>query len=274
MAQDIGIASPLYDLCTTLGIQNSVYRLPIDLIPWPVPYPIGVAWPVIKYGVPENEDEDEDAEIERERGYIIVSAGGKAKLWIYGRNNGSPYCLSNVSDAAAVLKMGPRPLFCTPCRGVRVSETSIGVLVPWAKDDVELIATHPLSRLYDAEKDAFLCWNPDTMDKEEVSHEWVEKNVIPMCTTVLVKAWSMSLEKLVKHVGYRRAGGGNSRGLTEAQIREILKADRVYIMAKVVPPRDCDSYDQSVWVSIEVRKLPIASCSHFAILQSGSPILV
>jgi hypothetical protein len=270
MMEDIGIASPLYDLCTTLGIQDSVYRLPIDLIPWPVPYPIGVAWPVIKYGVSGNEDGD--AEIERERGYIIVSAGGKAKLWIYGRNNGMPYGLSNISDAASVLKMGPRPLFCTPCRGVRISETTIGVLVPWAKDDVELIATHPLSRLYDAEKDAFLCWNPDTMDKEEVSHEWVEKNVIPMCTTVLVKAWSMSLEKLVKHVGYRRAGGGSSsRGMTETQLREVLKADRVYIMAKVVPPRDCDSYDQSVWVSIEVGGAVYACCC-LATSQSGSQV--
>lgn len=90
MMEDIGIASPLYDLCMTLGIRD-LYKLPIQLIPWPVPYPIGVAWPVIEYGVDldaENVVEEggrgeEVQEREREKGYIIVSAGGKVLSFVY-----------------------------------------------------------------------------------------------------------------------------------------------------------------------------------------------
>lgn len=79
-AQDIGIASPLYDLCGVLGIR-CVYSLPIDLIPWPVPYPTGVPWPVMQYG-PVEEGRD------RRKGYIVVAPGGKARLWVYGHNRG------------------------------------------------------------------------------------------------------------------------------------------------------------------------------------------
>ena len=43
------------------------------------------------------------------------------------------------------------------------------------------------------------------------------------------------------------------RGVTDAKLKETLESDGVYIMGKVVPPRDCNSYDQSVWVSMEVR---------------------
>lgn len=43
------------------------------------------------------------------------------------------------------------------------------------------------------------------------------------------------------------------RGVTDAKLKETLESDSVYIMGKVVPPRDCNSYDQSVWVSMEVR---------------------
>lgn len=71
MMEDIGIASPLYDLCSTLGI-TAVYSLPIDLVPWPVPYPIGVPWPVITYGPMPQGAEGESA---RDRGYVVVSPG-------------------------------------------------------------------------------------------------------------------------------------------------------------------------------------------------------
>lgn len=64
------------------------------------------------------------------------------------------------------------------------------------------------------------------------------------------------MEKLTRHIGYSAAkAGGRSAGTTDAQAREILKRDSVYVMGKIVPPRDCDSYDQSIWVSIEVRHL-------------------
>lgn len=116
MMEDIGIASPLYDLCNVLGIRH-VYNLPVEMIPWQVPYPIGVPWPVIRYGKIEEQDsnDDGDNEKERDKGFVIVAPGGKTKLCIYGRTNA--ITLGNVGDVSSIHKMGPRPLFCTPCRG-------------------------------------------------------------------------------------------------------------------------------------------------------------
>ena len=237
LMEDIGVASPLYDLCHVLGIP-SIYTLPIQLIPWPMPYPIGVPWPVIRYG---KLDDDE-----RDKGYIVVSAGGKAKLYVYDVE--TPYNLNNVNEAATIHMMGPRPLFCTPCRAVQLSNTLIGVLIPFPSSLVGDTEGHPLCRLYDAKHDSFLCWDAESNEAKEVSHQWVEENVIPMCSDVLVKAWSPCMEKLVKHIGYK----GYSKG-GEKDPRECLKKDRVYVMGKIVPPRDCDVYDQKVWVSMEVR---------------------
>ncbi len=107
LMEDIGVASPLYDLCHVLGIPN-IYNLPIHLIPWPMPYPVGVPWPVIKYGSVENE---------REKGYVVVSAGGRARLHMQGKDT-TMFQLGNVSELATTYRMGPRPLFCTPCRCV------------------------------------------------------------------------------------------------------------------------------------------------------------
>lgn len=277
MMEDIGIASPLYDLCNTLGI-TSVYSLPIDLVPWPVPYPIGVPWPVVSYG-----------SLQEERGYLVVApgmflfyrlifanighntnvcAGGKTRLWVYGQNDGNPYMLLNVCEVASVHKMGPRPLFCTPCRGVRISETVVGVLAPMQllEDNMEDVAAehyhpgmtyeaytkHPLRRLYDAKTDSFLCWNPAENKCVVVQHEWVERSVLPMCSVVLIKAWAPCMERLVKHMTYK---GLEKKG-SEDKIRASLEQDNAYIMAKIVPPRSCTDYDSlCIWVSIEVRHI-------------------
>jgi len=183
LMEDIGVASPLYDLCHVLGIP-CIYNLPIQLIPWPMPYPIGVPWPVIRYGVAENE---------RDRGYIVVSSGGKAKLHMFSGGT-MVYNLNNVCEAATIHKMGPRPLFCTPCRAVRMSETSIGVILPLPvvvsvtttsvteRDENMDESTpmgnvqqhHPLCKLYDSVSDSFLCFDPDIMGTKMVEHQWVE----------------------------------------------------------------------------------------------------
>jgi len=81
--QDIGIASPLYDLANMIGIRDSVYQLPIHLVPWSVPYPIGVPWPVIAYHI----EQDASTPVrDRDCGYVVVAPGGKAQLWVYGKN--------------------------------------------------------------------------------------------------------------------------------------------------------------------------------------------
>lgn len=185
LMEDIGVASPLYDLCSVLGIP-CIYNLPIHLIPWPMPYPIGVPWPVIRYGSTEKE---------RDRGYIVVSSGGKAKLHMFSGGT-LVYNLNNVCEAATIHKMGPRPLFCTPCRAVRMSETSIGVILPLPvvvsmgtvteRDEVDEATTatnttqhHPLCKLYDSVSDSFLCFDPDIMGTRMVEHQWVEVRYVP-----------------------------------------------------------------------------------------------
>ena len=251
MMEDIGVASPLYDLCHVLGI-SCVYNLPIQLIPWPMPYPVGVPWPVIRYGKEEEQGVEEE---ERDRGYIVVSAGGKAKLYVYDVHD--PYSLNNVSEAATIHRMGPRPLFSTPCRAVNISTTSIGVLIPFPDGMVDnisdIMAGHPLCKLYNAKHDSFLCWDDTTNETKEVPHQWVEDNVIPMCSDVLVKTWCPCMEKLVKHIGYKgyKKNGGNA--VCEKELQASLEKDKVYVMGKIVPPRDCDAYDKTVWVSMEVR---------------------
>lgn len=257
-AQDIGFASPLYDLCSVIGVQ-SVYRLPIELVPWPIPYPIGIPWPVQQYGAAGPSDDPE-------RGYIVVAPGGRAKLWIYGRNEGDPYDLASVRDASMPpYRMGPRPLFATPCRGVFMSPTSIGVLSPMPPPgaDGELdedyeedepyhpgisladYHTHPLRKLYNATTDSYLCWDPENNSCIPVKHEWVERNIIPMCTPLLVRAWAPCMSGLLRHISYRGRGSSATK--------EVMERDGVYVQCKVVPPREADSFTNHVWVSIEVR---------------------
>jgi len=175
-------------------------------------------------------------------------------LWILGQNAGNPLVLGNVSEAASIHKMGPRPLFCTPCRGVKISENTIGVLVHIRLEEVEdetdayhpgmtreEYTNHPLRRLYDAKSDSFMCWNPDEKKCVVVKHEWVEKNVIPMCSVVLIKSWADCMKKLVPHM----TCDGLAKGST--------KKDKSYVMAKIAPPRSGSEYEEKIWVSIEVR---------------------
>lgn len=145
MIEDIGVASPLYDLCTFLGIKESVYTLPIHLIHWQMPYPIGVPWPVIQYGSPSaasalgNHHNPKSVFKGRKKGYIVVAPGGKTKMWLLSgeelrdtgvEDSGSadsdqvewygPIDIPNVGEVATKHRMGPRPLFITPCRAVRL----------------------------------------------------------------------------------------------------------------------------------------------------------
>ena len=274
MMEDIGISSPLYDLCFLLGIA-SIYNLPIELVPWPVPYPIGIPWPVVGYGQVRSEED-------RDMGYIVVAPGGKTRLWIYPKEEDDdgglgvqPILLSNVREVASVHKMGPRPLFCTPCRGVKVSPTRIGVLVPFEEveedDDTgvrqvpgtayhpgisaEVYRTHPLRRLYDAKTDSYQYWCPDAQARVTAKHSWVEQSVLPICSQVLVKGWSQCMEKLAKHIGPRK-GASTVRTVSsseEGSLQREMKRDMVFVMGKIVPPRGCNEYDVGVWVSIEVR---------------------
>ena len=271
MMEDIGVASPLYDLAKSLGIR-SVYEVPISIVAWSVPYPIGVAWPVIKYGTPS-----EDAAEEAQKGYIIVAPGGRTKMWLYGKNGGRPYNVSNVSEVATLHSMGPRPIFSTPCRAVRISATSnkVGVLVPFAPVadadadaeasdayyhpglSLEAFHAHPLRRIYRAETDSCMMWDPSNSQAADphssttqVTHQWVCNNVLPMCSTVIVEAWAPCMHSLHNHLSVRALCESSAPG-TRAQ---KLKSSNVHVMAKIAPPRDCDSYErEKVWVSIEVR---------------------
>jgi hypothetical protein len=290
MMEDIGIASPLYDLCRTLGISR-VYNLAIHLVAWTVPYPISVPWPVIQYGAVENEDD-------RDRGYIVVAPGGRTRLWVYGRNDGAPYELGNVADVATVHRMGPRPLFATPCRAVVLDDgVHVGTLMPLRGNDGELSSdllgsedapdayhpgisaqayeSHPLRRLYDAATDSLLVWDPrtdGTVAPETATdegdelyagmcvpkvHKWVEDNVLPMCERVLVRAWGHAASGLVRNLRCgvtvpRGAPGGSPSDHVE-RMRDALRERRVYIAARIAPPRDSSEYALGVWVAIEVR---------------------
>lgn len=277
MMEDIGMASPLYDLCSLLGIA-SIYNLPIELVPWPIPYPIGIPWPVTRYGSPPVGGAEEG--VDREMGYIVVAPGGKTRLWIYPRGSGEiccmpqPILLGNVSEVASAHKMGPRPLFCTPCRGVKVSDSRIGVLVPFEEEEggeeevenvsqaayhpgmsPETYSTHPLRRLYDAKTDSYQYWCPDSQTRVTVRHSWVEKSVLPICSQILVKGWSPCMEKLAKHIAHRRAAGSSRPAVSseEGSLQKEMKRNMVFVMGKIVPPRGCNEYDVGVWVSIEVR---------------------
>lgn len=177
-------------------------------------------------------------------------------------------------------KMGPRPLFCTPCRAVRLSDAAVGVLMPMqgVVVDPETVpaeeaasaeggnaaaayhpgvtpsdyASHPLRRLYSAKTDSFLCWDPEQDKCVPVMHEWVERNVIPMCSQVLVKAWSPCMQTLVQHISYK--GLQRARGADVSEILlQTMRDNNVYIMATIVPPRDTNDYAIKVWVSFEVR---------------------
>lgn len=70
-----------------------------------------------------------------------------------------------------------------------------------------------------------------------------------MCSDILIKSWSKCMDGLYKHIGYKKTG---VRSMTEEQLRSSLEKDKVYIMGKIVPPRESDSFEQMVWVSIEV----------------------
>lgn len=72
---------------------------------------------------------------------------------------------------------------------------------------------------------------------------------MPMCADVLIKSWSKSMEKLIRHIGYK----GYQRSTPDEMLVKNLERDKVYIMGKIVPPRECDSFEQVVWVSMEVR---------------------
>ncbi len=72
---------------------------------------------------------------------------------------------------------------------------------------------------------------------------------MPMCSDVLIKSWSKSMESLIRHIGYK----GYRRSTPDETLLKNLEKDKVYIMGKIVPPRECDTFEQVVWVSVEVR---------------------
>ena len=274
MMEDIGVAAPLYDLCDALRI-TSVYSIPIELVPWTVPYPVGVPCPVIRYGVVAG-----GSTSNRAKGYIVVSAGGKTHMHVYGHPR--VIVLRNVCDVSRIHRMGPRPVFSTPYRAVQTSRTHVGVLVPFECTDIAHIAgddnaaaaqRHPHARLYDAETNSYRCLcvsassslsdssDADHDDADDaanhsirtMTHEEVDARVLPMCSSVLVKGWGHGMQKLAGHIRY---GGSSSsrRGVSAAAAAEAMKRDRVYVLGKIVPPRECSSFtDVGVWVSLELR---------------------
>lgn len=144
---------------------------------------------------------------------------------MYGKD---PIELGSVHEAASVHGVGPRPLFCTPCRGVRLSESEVGVLVPVVQNPAK---EHPASRYFAAAIDSYRVWSPVQQREVRATHAWVETNILPMCSTILVKGWAPCMEKLVPHMG----GPASAAGLEEG---------RIHIMGKVVPPRSDFSHSQ------------------------------
>jgi hypothetical protein len=264
--QDIGAAAPLYDLCKRLAIKD-VYKLPIHMIPWQMPYPIGVEWPVIQYG-------DDIAahhlhHYQRTAGYILLEEGGKGHLFL---EDGQQLPLNNVAEAASKYHMGPRPLFSRPCIAVRVGNESIGVLIEkcFAEEDdeedgkkgglaggkkeadidEESALAHALHRLCIINKPGveggitYVCYNPLTQKRERASQDWVERSVLAIGTNVLIKAWCSDFKPFLMHIPKRRSGRR-----TQAAVKE----DGVHVCAVLCPPRSSSSYMQKVWVSVEVR---------------------
>lgn len=146
----------------------------------------------------------------------------------------------------------------------------IGVLVPFErKDEVpsqeyhpgltyEAYEMHPLRKLYDARTDSFLCWDPEQKENVLIKHSFVERNVLPMCSQVLVKVWSLCMRKLINHIAYKPSGRSRKEEDTgedeEEKLRKMMEHDQVYVMGKIVPPRACSNdYEKCVWISIEVR---------------------
>jgi hypothetical protein len=242
MLEDYGWTAPYYNLCELMGIKSTVYDLPIDLVAWPAPYPIDVRWPVIRYG-------EHPSNRKRDRGYLHVSSkGGKAKLVLYGRGVNMPAkscMLASVHDAAVLHCMGPRPLFSTPFRGVLLSKTEIGVLMPMVRHPS---GEHPASRYYNALSDTYRVWSPANLEEVDKDTSWVEEHVLPMSTSVLIKAWAPSAERLSAHLG---RGVGR---VSSAQRSARLQQYNVHILARIVPPRDVHTHGEAcVWVGIEVR---------------------
>lgn len=246
MWQDIGVAAPLYDLCKRLAIKD-VYKLPVHIIPWQMPYPINVEWPVIEYG-------DSILHEDRKRGIIKVEPGGKAKLWITTTDEAGSgvvlHNLTNVSEAATRFRMGPRPLFSRPCIAVCITHERIGVLMPKPMNSDEDAMPHALHRLcmMDVSSTAasleYACYNPVTKRVEDVSHDWVEGAVLAIGTNVLIKAWCDAFKPFLMHIPRRPSGRR-----TQAAVKE----DGVHVCGVLCPPRDAHSYMQKVWVSVEVR---------------------
>jgi hypothetical protein len=227
--QDIGVASPLYDFCRMLGISD-IYKLPIHLVPWTVPYPINVPWPVIEYG--------SGIDNRRKMGYIIVQPGGRTKLFLYDEEDSIIITLDNIKDLAEVHSMGPRLLFSSPNRAIKLPGTdSIATLVPFNNEEEE--SQHPLERFYHAPTDSFRCFDPISKEYRIVKHAWVQENVLPMCSKVLIQAWTAPcMQKLRDHIGSSQQ-----------------QQQRLYVMGRIVPPRECffNNNDHGIWVAVEVR---------------------
>lgn len=157
---------------------------------------------------------------QRGKGYIHVPVGGsQPMLYIYGQD---PITLQNVHEAASSYQVGPRPLFCTPCRGVKLSDSEVGVLIPVVKDPAR---EHPASRYFVAETDSYKCWSPVQQAELRATHAWVEQNILPMCSTVLIETWKPAVQQLVPHLG------------TTCMDVQEMQENRVYLLGKVVPPR-------------------------------------
>lgn len=274
MLEDFGWASPLHGISELMGITTSVYDLPIDLMSWTPPYPVNVKWPVIEYG--------SDKEGRRRKGYLKIE-DSKCRLRIYGEDE--EIVLASVREASMQpYCMGPRPMFCTPFRGIKISSSEVGVLMPLVQNPR---TEHPASRYYDAEDDSYAVWSPKnnqyrychTHTREEennlikvtgdvdifcrrVDHDWVESRLLPMCSPILIKAGAPSVSCLVDYLDYH-CGSSLERDGEE---------EEVFILGRIVPPRqvatataagdagggdgqeeDCCYESKCVWVSIELR---------------------
>jgi len=198
----------------------------------------------------------------------------------------TPYTLSGgVHEAASVYCMGPRPLFCTPCRGVKFSTGEVGVLVPHPEHEVQRLSntgsrgpypglskeeyfSHPLVQYYHANTNTYAVSLGDgtVVYKKQ---RWMEKHVIPMCTQLLVRAWSTSLQKIWKHILHsssknRLQAQGQQQHAGQAQhaaadqtdnLERQFRRDGVHLLCTVVPPRESiqRSAEDGIWVSMEVK---------------------
>lgn len=274
MMEDMGFACPLLDLCRKLSIRH-VYNLPIHLIEWQVPYPIGIMYPVIQYGPVQQHN--------RLQGCLFVKPGGACKLWIQNNSREheereqeeEPYELhrfNHISEVSTKFQMGPRPLFSRSGIAVCMENETIGMLVQPSSSsaageegDDGQEADYANYRQYPQHQHPHqhrLCVVVNHVDfmysllyhqtsTKQVTQDWVEKHILAIGTKVWIKTWNNEqMKQLYKHIPFTHTQSTTSRHIVDYS---KLEEEQVFVAGVLSPPRKRHVTTEGIWVSIEIR---------------------